>query len=273
VAQQRALPLLEARDLQSVAGQGIVAYVNGEEVRVGNRHLFDAAGQLWPEPLRATARELEAQGKTVVGISRGNHPLGFIALADTLRANAKATVAALRALGIRRIIMLTGDTSRVAAAVAAELDIDECYGDLLPEQKVELLRKLTRQASVAMVGDGVNDAPALATANVGVAMGGAGTDVALETADMVLMADDLSKLPYAIELSRRARRIVWQNIAFSLAVIGLLVLSVFLVALPLPLGVVGHEGSTLVVVANGLRLLRTRRVGALTPLNITRHDQ
>ncbi len=258
-AQARGLPPLEADNLQALAGQGIVAFVGGEEVRVGNRRLFDSIGQLWPEPLRAQARELEAQGKTVVGVSRGNAPLGYIALADTVRPSAEAALDALRELGIRRIVMLTGDTRRVAAAVAEALDIDEYYGDLLPDQKVEMLRKLTRQARVAMVGDGVNDAPALAASNVGIAMGGAGTDVALETADMVLMADDLSKLPYAIELSRRARQIVWQNIAFSLGVIGVLILGVFFVDLPLPLGVVGHEGSTLVVVANGLRLLRTRR--------------
>ncbi len=258
-AQAQALSMLDADNLQAVTGQGVVAFVGGEEVRVGNRRLFETAGQLWPEPLRARARELEAEGKTVVGVSRDNRPLGYIALADTVRPDARASIAALRELGIRRIIMLTGDTRRVAEAVAAQLGIDEFHGDLLPEQKVEVLRRLTKQGTVAMIGDGVNDAPALATANVGIAMGGAGTDVALETADIVLMADDLSKLPYAIELSRRARRIVWQNIAFSLGVIALLIISVFLVNLPLPLGVVGHEGSTLIVVANGLRLLRTRR--------------
>ncbi|MBA3533909.1 MAG: heavy metal translocating P-type ATPase [Ardenticatenales bacterium] len=256
-AQAQSIPFVEADNLQSITGQGVIAYVKGAEIRIGNQRLFDTAGQLWPEPLRARARDLEAQGKTVIGVSRDNHPLGLIALADTVRPDAKATIAALRALGIRRIIMLTGDTHRVAAVVAEELGIDEVHGDLLPEQKVEVIRRLTQQASVAMVGDGVNDAPALATSNVGIAMGGAGTDVALETADMVLMGDDLTRLPYAIELSRRARQIVWQNIAFSMSVIVFLIAGVFLVRLPLPLGVVGHEGSTLVVVANGLRLLRS----------------
>ena len=266
-AEQKGLSFLAVHDLQSVTGQGVVASVKGKKVRIGNQRLFRSSpsqnrggardgSQVWPEPLRARARQLEAEGKTVVGISRDNRPLGFIALADTVRPDAKATIERLRDFGIRRIIMLTGDTSRVAAAVAKELEIDEFYGDLLPDQKVEKIRTLTKQASVAMVGDGVNDAPALATANVGVAMGGAGSDVALETADVVLMADDLTKLPYAIELSRRARRIVWQNIAFSLGIIVMLILGVFFINLPLPLGVVGHEGSTLVVVANGLRLLR-----------------
>ncbi|MGB0388003.1 MAG: heavy metal translocating P-type ATPase [Ardenticatenaceae bacterium] len=282
-AQEKGLSYLEVHNLQSVTGQGVIASVEGHEVRIGNKRLFRSPAsrpaytplppsrgeppnsggqsiqggqQIWPEPLRTQARELEAQGKTVVGISRDNRPLGFIALADTVRPDAKATIDKLREQGITRIIMLTGDTSRVAAAVAKELEIDEFYGDLLPDQKVEKVRQLSKQTSVAMVGDGVNDAPALATANVGVAMGGAGTDVALETADVVLMADDLTKLPYAIELSRRARRIVWQNIAFSLGIIVMLILGVFFINLPLPLGVVGHEGSTLIVVANGLRLLR-----------------
>ena len=255
-ANEKGLTFLPVHNLQSLTGLGVSASVNDAIIQIGNQRLFQSVGQVWPEPLRAIARQLEAEGKTVVGVSRNNRPLGFIALADTVRPDAKATIAQLRELGIRRLIMLTGDTSRVAAAVAKELEIDEFYGDLLPEQKVQQVQKLSQQTSVAMVGDGVNDAPALATAHVGIAMGGAGTDVALETADVVLMADDLTKLPYAIELSRRARRIVWQNIAFSLGVIVMLILGVFFINLPLPLGVIGHEGSTLVVVANGLRLLR-----------------
>jgi Cd2+/Zn2+-exporting ATPase len=153
--------------------------------------------------------------------------------------------------------MLTGDSRRVAEAVAQQLDIVEVYAELLPDQKVQVVQKLSEQSNVAMVGDGVNDAPAMAVSNLGIAMGGAGTDVALETADVVLMGDDMSKLPYVIDLARRARRIVWQNIAFSLAVIVMLILSVLFFSLPLPLGVIGHEGSTIIVVMNGLRLLRT----------------
>ncbi len=255
-AKEKDLSFLPVDNLQSLTGQGVSALVNQSFIQIGNQRLFKSSNQIWPEPLRAAARELEVEGKTVVGISRNNRPLGFIALSDTVRPEAKAALDQLRELGIKRLIMLTGDTSRVAAAVAKELEIDEVYGDLLPEQKVSQIQKLTKQATVAMIGDGVNDAPALATAHVGIAMGGAGTDVALETADVVLMADDLTKLPYAIELSRRARRIVWQNIVFSLTVIVMLILGVFFVNLPLPLGVIGHEGSTLVVVANGLRLLR-----------------
>jgi Cd2+/Zn2+-exporting ATPase len=154
--------------------------------------------------------------------------------------------------------MLTGDTRRVAAAVAQELGVDEFYADLLPQDKVRLVEHLAQQDATAMIGDGVNDAPALAVSHLGVAMGAIGSDVALETADVVLMRDDLMRLPYLVDLSRRARRIVWQNIGFSLAVIVVLILSVFAITLPLPLGVVGHEGSTLLVVMNGLRLLRAK---------------
>jgi Cd2+/Zn2+-exporting ATPase len=147
----------------------------------------------------------------------------------------------------------------VADAIAEELGIDDVRAELLPEDKVTTIRELLQDGPVAMIGDGVNDAPALATSTLGIAMGGAGTDVALETADMVLMSDDLRKLPYAIRLSRRTRRTIVQNLAFSLTVIVVLVTSALTIGIPLPLGVVGHEGSTIIVVLNGLRLLRTPR--------------
>jgi Cd2+/Zn2+-exporting ATPase len=172
------------------------------------------------------------------------------------------------------MVMITGDARRVAEAVGQQLGIVEVYAELLPDQKVEIVEKLAQQGNVAMLGDGVNDAPAMAVSSLGIAMGGAGTDVALETADVALMADDLSKLPYVVDLAKRARRIVWQNIAFSLSVIVVLILSVLVFTLPLTLGVVGHEGSTLIVVANGLRLLRTPRqktletVESRTPLSL-----
>ncbi|MDQ7028984.1 MAG: heavy metal translocating P-type ATPase [Ardenticatenia bacterium] len=255
-AQEAGVSLYEATETQAVPGHGVCAQVNGEEIRIGNRRFFETARQIWPMPLLALARRMEQEGKTVVFVSRGNRPLGLIALADIIRPEAAPALADLRRLGIRRIVMVTGDARQVAEAVARRLDILEVYAELLPQQKVEIVEKLAAQSPVAVVGDGVNDAPAMAVSHVGIAMGAAGTDVALETADIVLMADDLSRLPHLVRLARRARRIVWQNIAFSLAVIVVLIVSVFLFELPLPLGVVGHEGSTLVVVANGLRLLR-----------------
>ncbi|GAB4458463.1 MAG: hypothetical protein Kow0031_38850 [Anaerolineae bacterium] len=251
------LQLQPVENLQAITGQGIIAQLNGEEVRVGNQRLLDAHNQVWPAPLAARARQLEGQGKTVVFVSKDNHPLGLLTLADVVRPEAAASLAALREAGIKRMVMITGDSRRVADAVARQLGIVEVYAELLPAQKVEIVEKLTEQGNVAMVGDGVNDAPAMAVSSLAVAMGGAGTDVALETADVALMADDLSKLPYVVDLAKRTRRIVWQNIAFSLSVIVVLILSTLLFTLPLPLGVVGHEGSTLIVVANGLRLLRT----------------
>lgn len=257
-AQKRSLPLAQVDDLLAVPGQGVTGTVQGAIIQIGNKRMMEAANQVWPEPMRRRARHLETEGKTVVGISRNNHPVGFIAVADTLRPQAREALDALRARGIRRIIMITGDTRRVAAAVARQAGIDEFYADLLPQDKVELVERLAKQEGTVMVGDGVNDAPALAVSHLGVAMGAIGSDVALETADVVLMRDDLMRLPYLIDLARRARRIVWQNIGFSLTVIGVLILSVFAFTLPLPLGVVGHEGSTLIVVMNGLRLLRTK---------------
>lgn len=255
-AEDENFELRSVDNLQAVTGKGIVATMDGEEIRVGNRRLFDEINQIWPAPLLIEAQKLEADGKTVVYVSRDNHPLGLLALADQVRADAREALERLRDRDIKRVVMLTGDSERVAQAVARQLDIVEVYAELLPDQKVRIIEKLTEQADVAMVGDGVNDAPAMAVSNMGIAMGAAGTDVALETADVVLMADDLSKLPYVVDLARRSRTVVWQNIAFSLGVIGVLLISVFAADLPLPLGVVGHEGSTLVVVANGLRLLR-----------------
>ena len=180
-------------------------------------------------------------------------------MADVLRPSARGVVEELHEIGVTETVMLTGDHEAVARAIAAEVGIDEVYAGLLPEEKLVTIRKLQESGPVTMVGDGVNDAPALATADVGVAMGGAGSDVALETADVVLIADDLTKLPYAVSLSQRTRRTILQNLAFSLSVIVILVTLTLTRGIPLPLGVVGHEGSTIIVVLNGLRLLRDPR--------------
>lgn len=251
---------IEVIDLQSVAGRGIRALVEGQVLHIGNDALFVAEGIALPQALRAAADRLRAEGKTTMYVVAGGRPLGVIGVADVIRPIAPAVIAELHRLGVRKTILLTGDNERAARAIAGEVGIDEWRAELLPEQKLDVIRAL--QASglrVAMVGDGVNDAPALATADVGIAMGAAGTDVALETADVVLMSDDLTRLPYAVELSRTARRIIWQNMAFALGVIALFSLGAVLGIVPLPLGVVAHEGGTILVVSNGLRLLRFAR--------------
>ena len=198
---------------------------------------------------------LESQGKTVVAVG-AERPLGLIAVADTMRPQAVAAIAALKRLGVQKVVMLTGDNRRAAEAIARQAGVDEVHAELLPVDKVRIAKELQAQyGDAAVIGDGVNDAPALAAATVGIAMGAAGSDVALETADVVLMADDLMKLPYAIALGRQATRVVKQNLTFALSVIVVLILSTFVGVIGLPLGVIGHEGSTVIVCLNGLRLL------------------
>ncbi len=245
--------------LESIPGHGVRARLWSETVLIGNEQLFARAGIPLPPELREAAETLREQARTVVYVAVGRRALGLIGIADVVRTVAPAVVGTLRRLGVRRILMLTGDNERAARAIARQVGIDEWHAGLLPEQKVDIVRDLQRSGlRVAMAGDGVNDAPALATADVGIAMGAAGSDVALETADVVLMADDLEKLPYAIELSRRARQVIIQNLGFALAVIVVLVAGVLIRGLPLTLTVVGHEGSTIVVALNGLRLLGFR---------------
>lgn len=257
-AEARSLTIPAVSNFQAHPGMGVRAQVNGTQVVVGSRRLLEHEGIEIQPAADSQVRRLEDEGKTVLLVH--NHTVvGAIAVADRLRPQAHATVAALKRAGVERVAMLTGDNERVAQAIASEVGVDEVHAALMPDDKVKVLKDLREKyGNIAMVGDGVNDAPALATASIGIAMGAAGTDVALETADVVLMADDLSKLPYVIRLSKKARRVVWQNITFSLAVIVLLIAGTFGLfgpTLPLPLGVVGHEGSTVLVVFNGLRLL------------------
>lgn len=257
-AAQRGLVLEEAHDFRAISGKGIVAHVDGHEVAIGNEALFGELGAVSNEMALAELDRLRSGGKTAMLVGTRERMLGVVAVADTVRPQAIEAIRQLKQIGITRTVMLTGDHSRVAHAIAEQLGIDEVHADLLPEEKLTTIQALLKDGPVAMIGDGVNDAPALATATLGIAMGAAGTDVALETADVVLMADDLTKLPYAISLSRRTRRTIVQNLAFSLSVIAVLVTSALFVGIPLPLGVVGHEGSTIIVVLNGLRLLRSR---------------
>jgi len=255
-ARERGLELVETRHFRTAPGLGVQAEVEGEVIRVGGPRFFAENGHRAPDELLAARQRLEAQGKTVMLVQgEASGWLGLIAVADAVRPEARQAVAELRRAGIS-VVMLTGDNRRTTAAIAAQTGVDEYHAELLPQDKVNMVRALAgRHGGVAMIGDGINDAPALAAATVGVAMGVAGADVALEAADVALMRDDLGALAYAIKLARAAQRVVWQNITFSLLVIITLVAATFMVSLHLPLGVVGHEGSTLIVVANGLRLL------------------
>lgn len=258
-AEARGVSLPQAGDLESITGQGIRSAVDGVEVLVGNERLMnESAVQLVPE-LSARKRALEVEGKTVVLVARAGRLEGLLALRDEPREAAAESIKRLKALGVKRTVMLTGDNEPVARAIAATVGIDEVRAELLPEDKVAAVREFReRYGKVIMVGDGVNDAPAMVEASVGIAMGGAGTDVALETADIALMADDLSRLPYAVSLSRASRRMIVQNLVISLGVIALLVPSALLGLASIGIAIVLHEASTLVVIANALRLLRYR---------------
>ena len=250
-ARKARLSVAEGEDFATVTGKFARAQLLGAVVRVGRVSLLRQDAPL-PAPLRQAQASLQAAGKTTVGVLQDNRWLGLIALADECRVDAPQIIASLRARGIAAV-MLTGDNQRVAEAIAAQTGIERVYADLLPQDKSDIVAQLREEyGAVAMLGDGINDAPALALADVGMAMGGAGTDVALETADAVLMGDQLPRLDEALALAARAKRVVWQNIAFSLTVIALLILGVFAVDLPLPVGVLGHEGSTVIVVLNGL---------------------
>lgn len=247
----------EAKNVQALAGQGITGEIAQKRAFVGKAAFIQDKVGGWSEQIVGLAQQLEESGKTVVWVAYDGEPLGAIAIADTVRPEAARTIARLKQLGIQEIVMLTGDNERTAHSIAVEIGIDQVYSELLPEHKVDVIRSLQRRyQTVAMVGDGINDAPALALASVGIAMGSAGSDAALDTADIVLMADRLERLVTAIRLGRRSQRIVMQNIVFALSFIVLLLVANFAFHITLPLGVVGHEGSTVLVTLSGLRLLK-----------------
>ncbi len=260
-ASARELTLPPTGDMTSITARGVRAPVDDTIVEVGRSLLFEDAGVVVPLAVRDAVARLEAAGRSTMIVRRVGHDpefLGVLGIADEPRANAKATLVALRAVGITRIIMLTGDNAGVGNAVGAAVGIDSVRAGLLPEGKVAAIRELAAEGPVAMVGDGVNDAPALAHATVGIAMGGAGTAAALETADIALMGDDLGRLPFAIGLSRQSKRVIRQNLFVSLGVIAGLVAATVSGAASIGLAVVVHEGSTLLVIVNALRLLRFR---------------
>ena len=249
---------LQAHEVQSITGRGVKATIDGQQVYIGKDSLFDEVeGTPMPDGLRTSVEKLKADGRTTMIVRRGDRYLGVLGLMDTPRDAAKKVVARLRELGINRMIMLSGDNQQVANAVAKEVGIDEAIGDLMPDDKVQAIKGLAAKAGVAMVGDGVNDAPAMANATVGIAMGAAGSDVALETADVALMADDLNNLPFAVGLSRETSRIIRQNLWLSLGMVAFLVPATAF-GLQIGAAVLLHEGSTLLVVFNALRLLAFR---------------
>ncbi|MEY9967167.1 heavy metal translocating P-type ATPase [Streptacidiphilus sp. MAP12-16] len=259
-ARERGLELPVAADFSSAPGIGVTVTVGGSAVAVGTpARLVNGAGDAVSARALAVAEELEEGGRTAVLVERDGVPVGVLGIADRLRPDAAATVAALRTLTGTSPVLVTGDNPRAAARLGAEVGIagDDVHAGLLPQDKVEAVRRLeARGRKVLVIGDGVNDAPALAAAHTGIAMGRAGSDLALETADAVIVRDELATVPTVVALSRRARRLVVQNLVIASVFISGLVVWDLVGHLPLPLGVLGHEGSTVIVGLNGLRLLR-----------------
>lgn len=255
-AWQKKLQLQNASNVQAKPGLGIVGEVAEKTIIVGKTAFVrQKIGDLDEKILHANKR-LEEQGKTVIWVVESQRVIGLIAVADTIRPEAATAIKKLKQLGIEQVVLLTGDNRGTANSVARTLGIKEVYAELLPEDKLTAIQKLQQKyQNVAMVGDGINDAPALAMATVGIAMGGAGNDVAIETADLILMSNRLEKLSQAITLGSRANRIVKQNITFALSFIFLLLIANFTGNINMPLGVLGHEGSTVLVILSGLRLL------------------
>jgi Cd2+/Zn2+-exporting ATPase len=251
----------EARDLEAVLGKGIKATLGEDKVYIGNLELYEALDDNKPsEEITEKVKALESDGNTTMLIRRNGDYLGIIALMDTPRTEAKSTLEQLKKTGIKRMVMLTGDNQKVADAVAKEIGLTDAWGSLLPDEKVDAIKKLRKKESkVAMIGDGVNDAPAMANSTVGIAMGAAGSDVALETADIALMGDKLEILPFAIGLSRKAKGIIKQNLWISLGIVAILIPSTILGLAGIGIAVLIHEGSTLVVVFNALRLLAYKK--------------
>lgn len=258
--QRKVEPAASLEQFRSLTGAGAVAEVDGVSVYIGKPLMFADELHVSLAEVQSQIERLQSSGHTVVVIGTAKELWGLIAVRDNVRPNAAAAIKQLHDAGIRRVVMLTGDNRRTAEAIAGEVGVDDVFADLKPEDKVACIRQLEKEVGhVAMVGDGVNDAPALAQATIGVAMGAAGTDVALETADIALMSDDLEKLVYALKLARRNRAIVQQNLALSAVVIAVLVIGAVGGLFTLPVAVIGHEFSEFIVIANGLRMLKGGR--------------
>ena len=248
-----------------VVGKGIVAAVDEQQILIGNPALLTDYGVEQSPDITEVTQSFAAAGKTPMIVAADQMVLGVIAVADTIRTDAPDMVARLHQAGVTKVVMLTGDTRLVAESIGQATGIDEIHASLLPEDKLDAVTTLQREGhTVAMVGDGVNDAPALATADIGVAMGAAGSGVAIETADIALMGDNLMKLPESISLAKRTTRVMKQNIVIALATVVVLLAGVFAGGVTMSLGMLVHEGSVLVVILNAMRLMRNDKHG--TPL-------
>lgn len=240
-----------------IAGQGIKASIGSKTILVGNRKLMLENQVIVSKDVLEYVKDEESDGQTVVLISDSKEIIGVISIADTIRKDAASLVKKLKAQGVKKVVMLTGDNKRAAEAIAKKLGLDDYYAELLPEDKVSILKKLQNEiGAAAMVGDGVNDAPALASADLGIAVGGAGSDVAMETADVVLMSDEISKLAYALGLSRATVKNMKQNIYFAILVVSMLLAGVLFKVVFLSSGMFIHELSVLAVIINAIRLLK-----------------
>ncbi|SFP54811.1 heavy metal translocating P-type ATPase [Parafilimonas terrae] len=249
-----------ASNLNALQGRGVKAEYNNSTIHIGNKELFSEKNNQLPDDIKKQVEDLESKGNTTMVVQQNEKFIGIVTLMDVARKDAKETLAQLNKEGIRKMIMLTGDNQKVAETIAKEIGITDAWGNLMPEQKVEAIEKLkSSEKKVAMVGDGVNDAPAMAKSTVGIAMGVAGSDVALETADIALMADQLSNLPFAIGLSKKAKSIIKQNLVISLGMVVILIPLTILGIAHIGPAVIGHEGSTLIVVFNALRLLAYKK--------------
>ncbi|MCI0460651.1 MAG: cadmium-translocating P-type ATPase [Gemmataceae bacterium] len=257
-AQSQGVAVRPAEDLQILQGKGAMARFNGEPYWLGSHRYLEERGQE-TEEVHQRLEALAQTGRTVVVVGKASHVCGLLALADAVRPGVQQTLQALRAAGVKHLVMLTGDNVGTAQAIAREIGVDDIQAELLPADKVAAVESLvSRYGQVAMVGDGVNDAPALGRATLGIAMGAAGSDAAIETADIALMSDDLSKLPWLIRHSQRALAIIRQNIVFSLSVKAVFVVLTFVGYASLWGAIAADMGASLLVIFNGLRLLRTR---------------
>ena len=256
-AVESGVALPQSEEFQAIPGRGAEGMVSGQPALVGNHRLIEERA-LCNADIHSKLDTLAASGRTAVLVARPGRPLGIIALADRTREASRETVEMLRRLGVQRVVILTGDNKASADALARDLGADEAHAELLPHDKVAVVQQLRRQyGTVAMVGDGVNDAPALAAADVGIAMGAAGTEAALETADIALMADELLKIPFMLRLGRATLRNIQMNVAFSLGLKAVFLGLAVVGAATLWMAVLADMGASLLVIANGMRLLRT----------------